>query len=278
MALKRYKPTSDGRRGMTSQDTAGLSRVKPQKSLLVPTKKHGGRNNNGRITTRHQGGGAARMYRMLDFKRQKDGITATVSSLEYDPNRSANIALITYADGVKSYILAPLEMNVGDTIQNGAEAPIRPGNTLPLQNIPIGLQVHNIELQPGKGGQLARSAGVVAILLAKEGKYATIKLASGELRKVLVTCRATIGQLSNILHSSVVIGKAGRQRHLGIRPTVKGKSMSPRSHPHGGGEGHSPIGLRKGPKTPWGALALGVKTRHKKNPTNVFILKRRNKR
>jgi len=278
MALQRYKPTSDGRRNMTSQDFAGLTKEGPQKSLLRPIKKNAGRNNAGRITVRHIGGGATRRYRVIDFKRNKDGMKAEVNSLEYDPNRSANIALITYTDGSKAYILAPLELKVGDTLENGAAAPIRPGNCLPLENIPIGLLVHNIEMQPGRGGQLARSAGVVATLLAKEGKYATIKLASGELRKVLVTCRATIGQLGNNLHSSVIIGKAGRQRHLGIRPTVKGKSMSPRSHPHGGGEGHSPIGLKKGPKTPWGALALGVKTRHRKNPTNVFILSRRKTR
>ncbi len=278
MALKRYKPTSDGRRNMTSQDFAGLTKVEPQKSLLVPLKKRGGRNNAGRITVRHQGGGAARMYRLIDFKRNKDGMKATVTSVEYDPNRSSNIALLTYTDGEKRYVLSPMEVTVGDTIENGSEAPIRPGNSLPIKDIPIGIQIHNIELQPGKGGQLARSAGVSVTLLAKEGKYATIKLASGELRKVLVTCRATIGQIGNNLHSSVIIGKAGRQRHLGIRPTVKGKGMSPRSHPHGGGEGHSPIGLKKGPKTPWGALALGVKTRHRKNPTNVFILARRKKR
>jgi large subunit ribosomal protein L2 len=263
---------------MTSQDFAGLSKVEPQKSLLRPLKKTAGRNNQGRITVRHIGGGAMRAYRVIDFKRAKDGVASTVTSIEYDPNRSARIALLTYADGSKSYILAPLELKVGDKVESGPEAPIRPGNALPIQNIPIGLQVHNIEMQPGKGGQLARSAGTVATLLAKEGKYATIKLASGELRKVLVTCRATIGQLSNILHSSVIIGKAGRQRHLGIRPTVRGKAMNPDAHPHGGGEGNTSIGLRRGPKTPWGALALGVKTRHKKNPTNVYILSRRKKR
>lgn len=276
MALKRYKPTSDGRRGMTSQDFAGLSKVKPQKSLLAArVKKHAGRNNSGKITVRHQGGGAARRYRLIDFKRTNDGIKGTVASLEYDPNRSARIALINYEDGTKAYILAPLELEVGMTVQNGSTAPIRPGNCLPIKDIPIGLTIHNIELQPGRGGQMARSAGTAATLLAKEGKYATIKLASGELRRVLVTCRASIGQLGNILHSSVVIGKAGRQRHLGIRPTVRGKVMSPKSHPHGGGEGNNSIGLKKGPKTPWGALALGVKTRRKKNPTNTFIISRR---
>ena len=263
---------------MTSQDFAGLSKVAPQKSLLRPIKKNAGRNSAGRITVRHIGGGATRRFRVIDFKRTKDGMPAKVTTIEYDPNRSSNIALLTYQDGTKSYIVAPLELKVGDSVENGSKAPIRPGNCLPIMDIPIGLQIHNVEMQPGKGAQIARSAGTSVTLLAKEGKYATIKLASGELRKVLVTCRATIGQIGNILHSSVIIGKAGRQRHLGIRPTVKGKSMSPRSHPHGGGEGHSPIGLRKGPKTPWGALALGVKTRHRKNPTNVFILSRRKTR
>lgn len=278
MALKRYKPTSDGRRHMTSQDFAGLSKVEPQKSLLRPQKKHAGRNNAGRITTRHRGGGAARMYRVIDFKRDKEGVKATVATIEYDPNRSVNIALLHFEDGEKRYILAPLELKVGDVIENGSAAPIRPGNSLQIKDIPIGLIVHNIELQPGRGGQLGRSAGVGVTLLAKEGKYATIKLASGELRKVLVTCRATIGQLGNNLHSSVIIGKAGRQRHLGRRPTVRGKAMNPDAHPHGGGEGNTPIGLRRGPKTPWGALALGVKTRRKKNPTSVFIISRRKKR
>ena len=263
---------------MTSQDFAGLSKVEPHKPLLRPLPKNGGRNNDGKMTIRHRGGGAARMYRLIDFKRDKDGIAGTVSTIEYDPNRSVNIALITYADGEKRYILAPLELKVGDVIENGEKAAIRPGNSLQIKDIPIGLQVHNIEMQPGKGGQLGRSAGVSITLLAKEGKYATIKLASGELRKVLVTCRATIGQLGNILHSSVVIGKAGRQRHLGKRPVVRGKAMNPRSHPHGGGEGNNPIGLRRGPKTPWGALALGVKTRRKKNPTSALIINRRKKR
>jgi large subunit ribosomal protein L2 len=277
MALQHYKPTSDGRRGMTSQDFAMITVRKPEKTLLVPIKKNGGRNSAGRITTRHQGGGAARAYRLIDFKRDKDDITATVTSIEYDPNRSSRIALLTYTDGEKRYILAPLELNVGDTISNGVNAPIKPGNSLPLQNIPLGVQVHNIELTPGQGGQLGRSAGVSLTLLAKEGKYATIKLASGELRKVLLTCRASLGRVGNILHSTIVIGKAGRQRHLGIRPTVRGKVMSPRSHPHGGGEGSNSIGLRKGPKTPWGAAALGVKTRKKSNPTKVFIVSKRKK-
>ena len=277
MALKRYKPTSIGRRNMTSQDFAMITKSTPEKSLVVPLKKHAGRNSSGRITTRHQGGGEAKGDRLIDFKRNKDDITAVVTSVEYDPNRSARIALLTYADGEKRYILAPLQLKVGDTIQNGENAPIKPGNALPLSAIPLGLQIHNVEMTPGNGGQLGRSAGVSITLLAKEGKYATIKLASGELRKVLINCRASIGQMGNILHSSVIIGKAGRQRHMGIRPTVRGKVMSPRSHPPGGGVGNTSIGLRRGPKTPWGALALGVKTRKKSNPTKVFIVSKRKK-
>jgi len=277
MALNHYKPTSDGRRGMTSQDFSMITESKPEKSLLAPLKKQAGRNSAGRVTVRHQGGGAARMYRLIDFQRDRTDV-AEVKSIQYDPNRSSRIALIEYPDGEKSYILAPLKLNVGDKVESGEKAPIRPGNCLPLENIPQGLEIHNIELTPGKGGQICRSAGGVATLLAKEGKYATIKLASGELRKVLISCRATIGQVGNILHSSVVIGKAGRQRHLGIRPTVRGKAMSPRAHPHGGGEGNTGIGLRRGPKTPWGAPALGVKTRRKKNPTSVFIVSKRKKR
>ena len=277
MALQRYKPTSDGRRGMTSQDFAMITSSKPEKSLLKPLPKQAGRNSAGRITVRHQGGGAMRTYRIIDFKRSKDGVEGVVKSIQYDPNRSSRIALIEYKDGTKAYILAPLEIKVGDVIRNGSGSPIRPGNSLPLQDIPLGVQIHNVEMTPGKGGQLGRSAGTSITLLAKEGKYATIKLASGELRKVLLTCRATIGQVGNILHSTIIIGKAGRQRHLGIRPTVRGKVMSPRSHPHGGGEGVNPIGLKKGPKTPWGAQALGVKTRKKSNPTSVFIISKRKK-
>ena len=277
MALNHYKPTSDGRRGMTSQDFAMVTASKPQKSLTVALQKHSGRNSAGRITVRHQGGGADRAYRLIDFKRDKDAIAATVTSIEYDPNRSSRIALVTYADGEKRYILAPLNLKVGDTVMSGATAQVRPGNALPLGSIPLGVEIHNIELNPGRGGQLARSAGIVATLLAKEGKYATVKLASGELRKVLLTCKASVGQLGNILHSTVIIGKAGRQRHLGVRPTVRGKVMSPRAHPHGGGEGNNSIGLRKGPKTPWGAQALGVKTRRKKNPSRVFIVSKRKK-
>ena len=277
MAIRNYKPSSAGRRGMTSQDFDGLSKEKPVSSLVVPLKKHAGRNSSGRITVRHQGGGADRNYRLIDFKRDKEEMKAEVLRLEYDPNRSARIALIQYEDGTKSYILAALETKVGDTVQNGKGAPIRPGNSLKIADMPIGIMVHNVELTPGRGGQIARSAGIAIKLLAKEGKYATLKLASGELRRVLVECRASIGQVGNILHSNVVIGKAGRQRHLGIRPTVRGKVMSPRSHPHGGGEANNSIGLRRGPKTPWGALALGVKTRRKKNPTSVFIINRRKK-
>lgn len=275
MPLKRYNPTSDGRRGMTSQDFSMITKTDPEKSLLGKVPKRAGRNSSGRITTRHQGGGAKRTYRIIDFTRSKENVPAKVVSIEYDPNRSARIALLQYEDGTKAYILAPYELEVGAVIQNGNGSPIRPGNSLLLGDMPLGVQIHNVELSPGKGGQLGRSAGTVITLLAKEGKYATLKLASGELRKVLLTCRATIGQVGNILHSTIVIGKAGRQRHLGIRPTVRGKVMSPRSHPHGGGEGNNSFGLRRGPKTKWGALALGVKTRKKSNPTNTFIVSKR---
>ena len=245
------------------------------KSLTTRLNKKSGRNTSGRMTVRHIGGGAARNYRMVDFHRVHDAIVAKVESIEYDPNRSSRIALLKYADGTLAYILAPLKIEVGDEIQSGTGAPIRPGNALLLSDIPLGVQIHNVEMRPGGGGQLGRSAGGSITLLAKEGKYATLKLASGELRRVLVTCRATIGQLGNILHSTVVIGKAGRQRHLGIRPSVRGKAMNPRSHPHGGGEGVNSIGLRRGPKTKWGALALGVRTRKRNNPTNIFIVSKR---
>jgi len=275
MPLKLYKPTSPGRRGMTSQDFSMITRTAPEKSLTVGAKRHGGRNSSGRLTMRHQGGGAKQLYRIIDFTRIKDGMPATVTSIEYDPNRSARIALLTYEDGVKAYILAPEGLAVGQKVQSGVGSPVRPGNALALTDIPLGVQIHNVELTPGRGGQLGRSAGTVITLLAKEGKYATLRLASGELRKVLLTCRATVGVLGNSLHSSIVIGKAGRQRHLGIRPTVRGKVMSPKSHPHGGGEGNTSIGLRRGPKTMWGALALGVKTRKKKNPTTLFIVSKR---
>lgn len=276
MPLKQYKPTSAGRRGMTSQDFSMITPgAHPEKSLLAPVPKKSGRNNTGRITVRHQGGGAKRLLRVIDFKRDKVDVAGTVESIQYDPNRSSRIALVRYPDGEPRYILAPVDLKVGDSIQAGEGAPIRPGNSLPLKNIPLGVQVHNVELSPGRGGQLGRSAGTVITLLAKEGKYATLKLASGELRRVLLECRATIGQVGNILHSNITVGNAGRQRHLGRRPTVRGKVMSPRAHPHGGGEGVNPIGLRKGPKTPWGKPALGVKTRRKKNPSNVFIVSKR---
>jgi len=275
MAVRQYRPTSAGRRGMTSQDFAMITTSEPAKSLTVRLKRHAGRNSQGRVTTRHQGGGAAQLYRLVDFVRTTDGVPAKVVSIEYDPYRSARIARIQYTDGTLAYILAPQLLKVGDEVQSGSGAPIRPGNALPLADIPLGVQIHNIELQPGRGGQMIRSAGTVATLLAKEGKHATIKLSSGELRKVLLTCRATIGQLGNIQHGTVIIGKAGRMRHMGIRPTVRGKVMSPRSHPHGGGEGNNSIGLRRGPKTKCGALALGVKTRAKQNPTDIFIVSKR---
>lgn len=274
MPLKLYKPTSAGRRGMTSQDFSMLTGEAPVKSLLVSIKKKAGRNSAGRITVRHQGGGAKQLYRQVDFLRNKEGI-ATVIGIQYDPYRSARIALVQYEDGTKSYILAPEGMKVGSTISNTVAGQVRLGYSAKLKDIPLGVQVHNIELTPGKGAQLVRSAGTVATLLAKEGKYATLKLASGELRRVLVECRATVGQVGNMLHSNITIGKAGRQRHLGKRPTVRGKVMSPRSHPHGGGEAVNGIGLRRGPKTPWGALALGVKTRKKKKPTSIFIVSKR---
>jgi large subunit ribosomal protein L2 len=278
MPLKRYKPTSDGRRGMTSQDFSMITKSSPEKNLTLPGKKRAGRNSSGRITVRHQGGGAMQAYRIIDFARNTlDGIPATVIAIEYDPNRSARIALLEYPNGHKCYILAPLELKVGALVHSGVGSPILPGNSIPLASIPLGVQIHNVELTPGQGGQLGRSAGISITLLAKEGKYATIKLASGELRKVLLTCRATLGQVGNILHSTIVIGKAGRQRHLGIRPTVRGKVMSPRSHPHGGGEGGNSIGIKKGPKTPWGARALGVKTRKRSNPSSVFIVSKRKK-
>jgi large subunit ribosomal protein L2 len=277
MALKHYKPTSAGRRGMTSQDFAMITKRTPEKSLLEPQKSNAGRNNQGKMTVRHQGSGVAQMYRKIDFKRNKDGVVATVIGIEYDPNRSARIALIEYTDGEKAYILCPMDLKVGDNVQSGSGSPIRPGNALTLADIPLGVQIHSVELLPGKGGQIGRSAGTLITLLAKEGNYATIRLASGELRRVPATCRATIGQVGNILHSSITIGKAGRQRHLGRRPAVRGKAMNPRSHPHGGGEGVNGIGLKKGPKTMWGALALGVKTRKKKNPTDTFIISRRKK-
>ena len=275
MSIKVYKPTTNARRSMSVTDYSGLSKVAPEKSLLTALKKNSGRNSYGRITVRHRGGGNRRKYRVIDFKRNKFDVEATVKTLEYDPNRSAHIALIEYADGVKSYILAPVGLNVGDKVVAGPAADIKPGNALPLTNIPVGTFVHNVELYPGKGGQLARAAGNAAQLMAKEGVYALLRLPSGELRNVPVQCMATIGQVGNIDHENVKIGKAGRTRHLGIRPTVRGSVMNPNDHPHGGGEGKSPIG-RPGPVTPWGKPALGYKTRAKKNRSDKLIVKRRN--
>ena len=275
MAIKKYKPTTPGRRGMTVTDYSVLSKVDPERSLLESKKKHAGRNNTGKITVRHHGGGNRVKYRVIDFKRNKFDVPATVKTLEYDPNRSAFIALVEYEDGAKSYILAPDGLKVGDTIMAGPNADIKPGNALPFENIPVGTMIHNIELYPGKGAQLVRSAGVGAQLMAKEGGKAMVRLPSGELRYVRLDCKATIGVVGNSDHSNVQLGKAGRTRHLGIRPTVRGSVMTPCDHPHGGGEGKSPIG-RPSPVTPWGKPAMGYKTRSKKNPTNKFIVKRRN--
>ena len=275
MAIKAYKPTTPGRRGMTVTDYSGLSKVAPEKSLLQPVKKHAGRNSTGRITVRHHGGGNRQKYRIIDFKRDKEGMPAKVLTLEYDPNRTAHIALVQYEDGEKRYIVAPHELKVGDTILSGPSADIKPGNALPLSSIPVGTFIHNIELYPGKGAQLARAAGIQAQLMAKENGYAMIRLPSGEQRNVSDKCMATIGQVGNIDHGNVNIGKAGRTRHLGIRPTVRGSVMNPCDHPHGGGEGKSPVG-RPGPVTPWGKPALGYKTRGKHKSSDKFIVKRRN--
>ena len=276
MAIKSYKPTSAGRRFVTVLTNDDLTvGAKPEKALLHDQRHSGGRNNLGRITTRHIGGGNRRKYRIIDFKRSKDDIPATVKSIQYDPNRSAHIALRVYADGVKSYILAPVGLNVGDKVMSGANAAIKVGNALPLENIPVGTMVHNIELTPGKGGQIARSAGISAQILAVEGKYATLRMPSGEMRYVLLKCRATIGQVGNVDHELVSLGKAGKARYLGLRPEVRGSVMNPVAHPHGGGEGKAPVG-HAGPMTPWGKPALGYKTRKKKNATNKFILKRIN--
>ena len=276
MAIKKYKPTSNGRRNMTSLDFAEITTNKPEKSLLAPIKRKAGRNNQGKITVRHHGGGHKKQYRVIDFKRVKDGIPAKVATIEYDPNRSANIALINYADGAKAYILAPKGLEVGQTIVSGPEADIKAGNALPLANIPMGTTIHNIELKPGKGGQLVRSAGTSAQVLGREGKYVIVRLQSGEVRLILATCRATIGQVGNEQHELVNVGKAGRSRWLGKRPTVRGSVMNPNDHPHGGGEGRSPIG-RKSPMTPWGKPALGYKTRKKKNKSDKFIIRSRKK-
>ena len=276
MAIKSYKPTSAGRRFVTVLTNDDLTAgAKPERALLHDQRHSGGRNNLGRITTRHIGGGNRRKYRIIDFKRLKDDIPATVKSIQYDPNRSAHIALLVYADGVKSYILAPVGLNVGDKVMSGPNADIKVGNALPLENIPVGTMVHNIELTPGKGGQIARSAGISAQIMAIEGKYATLRMPSGEMRYVLLKCRATIGQVGNLDHELVSLGKAGKARYLGLRPEVRGSVMNPVDHPHGGGEGKSPIG-HAGPLTPWGKPALGYKTRKKKNATNKFILKRIN--
>ena len=276
MAIKKYKPTSNGRRNMTSSDFAEITTNKPEKSLLDSKKRKAGRNNQGKITVRHHGGGHKKQYRVIDFKRLKDGIPGRVATIEYDPNRSANIALINYADGEKRYILAPKGLEVGQTIVSGPEADIKVGNALPLANIPMGTTIHNIEMKPGKGGQLVRSAGTSAQVLGREGKYVIVRLQSGEVRLILATCRATIGQVGNEQHELINIGKAGRSRWLGKRPTVRGSVMNPNDHPHGGGEGRSPIG-RKSPMTPWGKPALGYKTRKKKNKTSKFIIRSRKK-
>ncbi len=275
MPTKIYKPTTPGRRNMSVMDYSGLSKVEPEKSLLAPLSKKSGRNSYGRITVRHRGGGNRRKYRIIDFKRNKTDMTATVLTLEYDPNRSAFIALVQYEDGEKRYIIAPQDLKVGDKVVAGAESDIKPGNALPLANIPTGTFIHNVELYPGKGAQLARAAGVMAQLVGKENNMAMVRLPSGEMRNIALNCMATIGQVGNIEHENVKIGKAGRKRHMGWRPTVRGSVMNPCDHPHGGGEGKSPIG-RPGPVTPWGKPALGYKTRKTHKASDKFIVKRRN--
>lgn len=275
MSIKIYNPTTNARRNMSVTDYTELSKNGPERSLLAPLNKNSGRNSYGRITVRHRGGGNRKKYRIIDFKRDKFDISAKVLGIEYDPNRSAHIALIQYEDGEKRYILAPAGLKAGDTVEAGASADIKPGNALPLVNIPTGTFIHNVELYPGRGGQLARAAGNAAQLMAKEGAYALLRLPSGELRNVSVNCMATIGQVGNVDHENVKIGKAGRKRHMGWRPTVRGSVMNPNDHPHGGGEGKSPIG-RPGPVTPWGKPALGYKTRAKKNRSDKMIVKRRN--
>jgi len=275
MALKEYRPTSPGRRGMTGATFEEITRGKPEKSLLLPIRKRAGRNNQGRITVRHRGGGAKRMLRVIDFKRDKMGVPGRVASIEYDPNRSARIALIYYADGEKRYILAPLELNVGDTVKSGDDAEIKPGNCLPMRLIPSGTPIHNIEMARGRGGRLVRSAGGSAQLMTKEGENVLVRLPSGEVRRFRSDCLATIGQIGNIDHQNINLGKAGRKRLMGWRPTVRGSAMSPRDHPHGGGEGRTPIGM-PGPKTPWGKPALGYRTR-KAKASDKMIVKRRGK-
>ena len=276
MAIKKFKPTSPALRQMTVLVSDEITTNQPEKSLLVSLKKNSGRNAHGKITVRHRGGGNRRKYRIIDFKRNKDGIPAKVATVEYDPNRTANIALLNYADGEKRYILAPVGIKVGDTLMSGPQADIKPGNALALKNMPVGTVIHNIELKPGKGAQLVRSAGVSAQLMAKEGTKALLRLPSGEMRYVSIECKATIGQVGNVEHGNVVIGKAGRVRHMGIRPTVRGSVMNPCDHPHGGGEGRAPIG-RSGPVTPWGKPALGNKTRKKNKASNKLIVSRRTK-
>ena len=275
MGIKVYKPTTPGRRGMSVSTFEEITTNKPEKSLLSSLKKHSGRNSYGRITVRHKGGGNRRKYRIIDFKRNRLDDVATVMTVEYDPNRSANIALIQYADGEKAYIIAPQKLNVGDTVVSGASADIKPGNCLPIENIPVGTMIHNIEMHPGKGAQLSRSAGTSAQLMAKENGYAQVRLPSGEVRMVSINCKATVGVIGNSDHENVKLGKAGRKRHMGIRPTVRGSVMNPCDHPHGGGEGKSPIG-RPSPVTPWGKPAMGYKTRSKKAKTEKFIVRHRN--
>ena len=275
MAIKRYKPTSAARRFMTVSAYDEITSVKPEKSLLEDQRKSGGRNAQGKITVRHIGGGNRRKYRIIDFKRAKDGVPAKVQSIQYDPNRSANIALLYYADGAKAYILAPVGLKVGDTVLSGATADIKVGNALALKDIPVGTMVHNIEMQPGKGGQIARAAGMSAQIMARDGKYVTIKMPSGEMRYILANCKATIGQVGNLEHEIIRIGKAGKTRHFGVRPSVRGVVMNPCDHPHGGGEGKSPVGM-PGPVTPWGKPALGYKTRKHKKASNKLIITRIN--
>ncbi len=277
MGIKKYKPTTPGLRGMTVSTFEEITASTPEKSLTYTLKKNAGRNNRGCITVRHQGGGTRRKYRVIDFKRNKDDIPATVKTIEYDPNRTANIALVCYADGEKRYIIAPNGLKVGDVLFSGAAADIKVGNTLPLANIPVGTIIHCIEMKPGKGAQICRAAGNGAQLMAKEGDYAQVRLPSGEVRKIAMNCRATIGEVGNIDHELISIGKAGRKRHMGIRPTVRGSVMNPNDHPHGGGEGKAPVG-RPGPVTPWGKPALGYKTRKKNKASNQYIVKRRNQK
>ncbi len=276
MGIKRYKPYTPSRRQMTVSDFAEITKKAPEKSLVVHLKSNAGRNNQGKITVRHKGGGYKKQYRIIDFKRNKDGIPANVAAIEYDPNRTANIALLHYADGEKRYIIAPVGLTVGTKLMSGPDAEIRVGNALPMKNIPVGQEIHNIEMTPGRGGKLIRSAGNVAQLMAKDEKYATVRLASGEMRLLPVNCRATIGQVGNPEHELINVGKAGKKRHMGIRPTVRGSVMNPNDHPHGGGEGRAPIG-RPAPSTPWGKPALGYKTRKGKKHSNKYIIRKRTK-